>query len=206
MKRVVFYSFVLAMMCGCSLQTTVAANTQYRFEAAPQMQNYSSRACRNDLLQLKNINAYEPMTNRSIYYQVGDLKLASYSESNWEEAPFKTVELSFIRSIRDTKIFKDVLLSRSAAKPDFILEYSIEEFMQHFDENMRSSYATVKIHFALLENKNSRLLYSTTIEKRVPSSALNALGGVKALQLALSDVMWQTNIWLDTQCQKEPEL
>ena len=68
---------------------------------------------------------------------------------------------------------------------------------------MKSSYVTVKIHFALLENDNSKLLYATTIEKKVPSSSLDAQGGVKALQAALNDVMQQTNMWLNNQCQKE---
>ena len=205
MKRAVFYSLVLVLISGCSLQTKVAANTQYRVEVASQSQNYSSTSCKNDLLQLKNINSYDPITDRSIYYQIGDLKLASYSESNWESAPFKTVELSLVSGIRDSKLFKDVISSRSTAKPDFILEYSVEEFIQHFSEDMKSSYSTVRIHFALLESKNSKLLYSTTIEKKVPSSSLNALGAVKALQSALNDLLQQTNVWLNERCQKEFE-
>ncbi len=203
MNRIFFYSLVLMALSGCSLQTKVPASTQYRLQVASVIQDYNASSCKDDVLQLKNIVSYDPIVGRSIYYQVGDLNIANYALSNWEAAPFKTMELSLVSSIRDSKIFKDVLLSKSGVKPDFILEYSVGEFIQHFSEDMKSSYVTVKIHFALLENDNSKLLYSTTIEKKVPSSSLDALGGIKALQSALSDVMVQTNVWLNNRCQKE---
>jgi ABC-type uncharacterized transport system auxiliary subunit len=202
MKSIIFYSLVLLFVSGCSLQTKVAAHTQYRLQVSPQTQSFSASTCKENVLQLKNIISYDPIATRSIYYQVGDLKLASYSESNWESPLFKTVESSLISNMRDAKIFKDVISSHSSAKPDFILEYSVTEFIQHFSEDMNRSYATVKIHFALLENKNSKLLYSTDIEKKVPSATLDAEGGVKALQEALGDASKDANIWLNVQCEK----
>ena len=203
MKRVFLYSFVLVLFAGCSLQTTIPAKTQYKLQVTSQTQEYNATACKDDVLGLRNVVSYDPIMDRSIYYQVGALNIATYSESNWESAPFKTVGLSLISSVRDSKIFKDAFLSSSFVKPDIILEYSVGEFMQHFNEDMKSSYATVNIHFALLDRKDSKLLYSTTIEKKVPSSSLDALGGVKALQSALNDVMMQTNQWLNARCQKE---
>lgn len=203
MKKVFLYSLVLILFTGCSLQTTVPPKTQFKLQAIPQTQEYNATACKEDVLGLRNVVSYDPIMDRSIYYQIGDLNIATYSESNWDAAPFKTVGLSLISTIRKSKIFKDAFLSSSFVKPDIILEYSIGEFIQHFSKDMKSSYATVNIHFALLESKDSKLLYSTTIEKRVPASSLDALGGVKALQSALNDVMIQMNVWLNTRCQKE---
>lgn len=203
MKRVFLYSLVLVLFGGCSLQMTIPPKTQYKFQIPSQTQEYNATACKDDVLGLRNVVSYDPIMNRSIYYQVGELTIATYSESNWEAAPFKTIGLSLISSIRDSKIFKDAFLASSFVKPDIILEYSVGEFMQHFSEDMKSSYATVNIHFALLDRKNSKLLYSTTIEKKVPASSLDALGGVKALQSALNDVLMQTNLWLNARCQKE---
>lgn len=203
MKKIFLYSLVVFIISGCSLQTTVPASMQYRLQVPSVVKDYNASSCKNDVLQLKNIVSYDPIMGRSIYYQRGDLNVESYALSNWEAAPYKILELSLVSSVRDTKIFKDVLLAKSSAKPDYILEYSVGEFIQHFSEDMKSSYVTVKIHFALLENKDSKLLYATTIEKKVPSSSLDAQGGVKALQEALNDVMQQTNMWLNNQCQKE---
>jgi ABC-type uncharacterized transport system auxiliary subunit len=203
MKKVFLYSLVLLLFGGCSLQTRIPAKTQYKLQMPSQTQEYNATACKDDVLGLRNVVSYDPIMDRSIYYQVGELNIATYSESNWEAAPFKTVGLSLISSIRESKIFKDAFLSSSFVKPDIILEYNVGEFIQHFSEDMKSSYVTVNIHFALLERKDSKLLYSTTIEKKVPVSSLDALGGVKALQSALNDVLMQTNLWLNTKCQKE---
>ena len=203
MKRVFLYSLVLLLFAGCSLQTTIPVKTQYKLQIPSQTQEYNATACKDDVLGLRNVVSYDPIMDRSIYYQVGELNIATYSESNWEAAPFKTVGLSLISSIRGSKIFKDAFLSSSFVKPDIILEYNVGEFIQHFSEDMKSSYATVNIHFALIKSKDSKLLYSTTIEKRVPASSLDALGGVKALQSALNDVLMQTNLWLNARCQKE---
>lgn len=202
MKSILFYSLILLFGSGCSLQTKVAANTQYRLQVKEQTKDFSDTSCKEHVLQLKNIISYDPIATRSMYYQIGDLKLASYSESNWESPLFKTVESSLIGNMRDANIFKDVVVSRSSAKPDFILEYSIGEFIQHFSEDMNSSYATVKIHYALLDNKSLKLLYSNNIEKKIPSPTLDAEGGVKALQEALGDVINDTNVWLNAECTK----
>ena len=202
MKKILFYTLILLFVSGCSLQTKVAAHTQYRLQTTKQTQVFAATSCKEDLLGLKNIISYDPIATRSIYYQVGENELASYSESNWESPLFKTVESSLISNLRDANIFKDVVVSRSFAKPDYILEYSVGEFIQHFSEDMKSSYVLVNIHFTLLDNKTSKLLYTTTIEKKIPAKTLDAKGGVIALQEALGEVMKDTNIWLNTQCEK----
>ncbi len=202
MKKLLFFTLILLFASGCSLQTKVGAHTQYRLKTPPQQESFVATKCKDDVLVLKNIINYDPLTSRSITYQVGDLKLASYADSNWESPLFKTLDAVLLSNIRETKIFKDAIASRSSAKADFILEYSVGEFIQHFSEDMNSSYALVNFHVALLDVTSSKLLYASTIEKKIPSQTLDAQGGVTALQEALGAVMEETNIWLHTQCQK----
>lgn len=202
MKKILFFTLLLGLFSGCSLQTKVAAHTQYRLQHPPQTGSFTATTCKDDVLALKNILTDDATASRSIMYQVGDFKLASYADSNWESPLFKTLESLLLLNTRETKIFKDVVTSRSLAKADFTLEYSVGEFTQHFSEDMNSSYASVNVHLALLDNTSSKLLYATTIEKKIPSQTLNAQGGVLALQEALSAVMQESDVWLHERCEK----
>lgn len=194
---------ILALLVtGCSLQTKVASSTQYRLDITPNDRNFTSLTCKDDILQLKNISNYDVIQSRSIYYKVGDYKLFAYTQSNWEEAPSKTIQNELISALRDTAIFKDVITNRSVAKSNYILEYDVEDFVQHYKEDLNSSYVSAKVHFSIIENNSSKLLYSTTIQKELPTDSNDAFGGVKALRAVLKDLLGQTSLWLDERCQK----
>lgn len=200
--KILIYALIVLFFGGCSLQTKVAASTQYRMEVSPDDANYTALTCKDNLLQLKSISSYDPLQSRSIYYQVGEYKLFAYSQSNWEEVPSKTIQNELISALRDTKIFKDVVTNRSLAKPDYILEYDVEDFMQHYNEDLSHSYVTAKLHLSLIENNSSKLLYATTIQKRLDTDSNDAFGGVKALKSVLKDLIHDTSVWLDVRCQK----
>jgi cholesterol transport system auxiliary component len=202
MRKIFFYALAALAFTGCSLQTKVAANTQYRLDIPVEKKEFSALTCKDNLLQLKNIGSNDVILGRSIYYKVGDYKFYSYAQSNWEEAPSKTIQEALLQHFREIHIFKEIITNRSSAKPEYILEYSVEDFIQHFSEDTNSSYADVKIHYAIIENKSSKLLYSTTIQKRVDADSQDAFGGVKALRVALRDVIAQSSAWLDERCQK----
>ncbi|MBU1883977.1 membrane integrity-associated transporter subunit PqiC [bacterium] len=203
MKRVFLYSFIVLFISGCSLQTLVGANNTYQFDIKDDPQHYSSAGCKKYVLQVKNIDSYNPILSRSIYYSIGDYELATYSKSNWQEIPSKTIKSSLIQALRDTKIFNDVVSNRSSVQPDYVLEYSVEDFMQYFSEDMKSSDVDVKIHFKFIDYRSSKLLYSTTIEKKLPSASLDAIGGVKSISSALDDVVKQSSLWLDERCKED---
>lgn len=200
--KIVLFTLLVLLLGGCSLQTKVPTSTQYRLDIAPDRGSYKSFTCKDNLLQLKNISTYNVIQDRSIYYQVGEYKLFAYSQSNWEEVPYKTIQNDLISALRDTQIFKDVMTNRSVAKSQYVLEYDVQDFVQHYTEDLNSSYVSVKIHFSLLENNSSKLLYSTTIDKKITTDSNDALGGVKALREALKSIMQDASLWLDERCQK----
>ncbi len=203
MKRVLFYVFIMMFISGCSFHTIVGASNEYALDITQDAQEYNSTNCKEYVLQVKNIDTYNPILSRSIYYSVGDYELFTYTKSNWQEAPFKSIKAAMIKSLRGTGIFKDVVSNRSSVEPDYVLEYSVENLMQYFDEDMNSAFVDVKIHFSFMNYKTSKLLYSTTIDKKIPSSSLDAIGGVKSISKALNDVIGENAMWLDGICQKE---
>lgn len=203
MKRVFLYSFILLFLSGCSFQTLVGANSKYQFDIKDDLQQYSSVGCKKYVLQVKNIDSYNPILSRSIYYSVGDYELATYSKSNWQENPSKSIKSSLIQAFRKTNLFNDVVSNLSSVEPDYVLEYSVEDFIQYFSEDMKSSDVDVKIHFSLINYKSSKLLNSVTIKKRLSSASLDVIGGVKAISSALDDVIKQSSLWLDERCKEE---
>lgn len=203
MNKVLFYSFVLVFISGCSFQSIVGASNEYRLDTKEDTKSYSSAGCKEYVLQVKNIDTYNPILSRSIYYSVGDYELLTYTKSNWQDIPSKTIKASIVKELRDTGIFKEVVSNRSSVEPDYLLEYSVESFIQHFSEDMKSSEVDVKIHFSLMNYKTSRLLFSTTIEKKLPSASFDAIGGIKSLSNALNDVLKENDQWLDGICKEE---
>ncbi|WP_345993532.1 ABC-type transport auxiliary lipoprotein family protein [Sulfurimonas sp. HSL-1716] len=203
MMRIFFYGLVLIFISGCSFQTVVSASNEYKIDVGNKIGRYDSTGCKGYVLRVKNVESYTHIKSRSIYYGVGDYELSTYTKSNWQEAPFKSIKHSIIKELRESKIFKDIVSNRSSVQPDYVLEYSVENFIQRFSEDMKSSTVEVKIHFSLINYKTSKLLYSTTIEKKLPSASLDAIGGVKAISRALGDVIEQDTLWLNDRCKED---
>ena len=203
MKRVLPYIFLAFLGTGCSFQTTVPAKNEYRLDVKTLREVYSSKECQTKVLQVVNIDSYDPVQSRGIYYAIGDYELFTYSKSNWQGIPSKAIKNALITALRQSGIFKDAASNRSNVQADLVLEYSVEDFMQYFTTDLKESKVTVKIHFSLLDAKNSKLLASNTIEQTLPSDTLDAIGGVKALSRALGEVLKENTTWLDTTCKKE---
>jgi hypothetical protein len=72
--------------------------------------------------------------------------------------------------------------------------------MQYYTKDNNSSYVKVIFSFALVRVKDVKALDSIVIEKELSSDSLNAEGGVKSLNKALSEVLVETNLWLSKAC------
>jgi cholesterol transport system auxiliary component len=144
-----------------------------------------SKSFINTKLQTLNMN-----------YAQGDKKVYIYSKSMWAELPSEMVTAKIVKLLQDKKIFKVVQTSKSRSKTDIILETNIEDFMQYFDDELKTSYVNVSITFTLIDTKTNKVIASKNFESRVVSSSLDALGGVEALSKALSEVLQKSSIWL----------
>ena len=72
--------------------------------------------------------------------------------------------------------------------------------MQYFEQENEKSYVEVVVTFNLLNTKNSKSLSHSTFSARVDTGSADAQGGVIALNLGLSKVLYETNIWLNGVC------
>jgi ABC-type uncharacterized transport system auxiliary subunit len=101
-----------------------------------------------------------------------------------------------VKSLREQKIFANVLLEQSRAKSEYLLEVSVEDFEQYFSEDEKKSWAKVVLHYNLIDLKNSRVVASHTFFAKQDVQQLNALGGEKTLEVLLTQVVQKSGDWL----------
>ena len=202
-KKWFYISCCMLFFTGCSLQQVLPAQAQYDLSVTKSEKIYKQSPCKKYVLKVRALDENVLTASDSIYYMVGKYKINSYTESKWSQMPGHSINALVIQSLRRSNIFEDVQSKRSFANADLILQYDVEDFMQYFSEDLKSSYVKVKIHFSLIDPKDGRLLHSITQSERVEASSLDAFGGVKALSTALGDVLDKNVQWVYDMCQKE---
>jgi TonB-dependent SusC/RagA subfamily outer membrane receptor len=88
----------------------------------------------------------------------------------------------------------------SAGRSEYILESSIEEFIQYFSKDSKNSYISIVISFTLVDTKSSVPVDSITLQKKVRVDEMSAKGGVRAFNKGLNELLQENNRWLNEVC------
>lgn len=184
-------------LSGCV--TIKAPMTEYRIEASAQT-NVASKGCKEKSLKIMDAFSPNALMTLNMEYAESDGKVFSYTESRWQESPKDVVTMELLKSIRASKIFLSVDTAKSRSKSNYILETNLEEFLQFFSKDMKSSYADVVMSFSLIDTKTNSVVAHKTLSARVEAKSADAKGGVEALQSALSKVLQENIAWLDEVC------
>lgn len=192
-------TLIAILLQGC-LSTTIPPKSEYRINPIVENQESTVNGCRNNSLKIARAFSANSLLSQSMHYAEGNSKEYIYSESKWSTVPNKAITSEFLTLIRDSKLFKGVQTSKSRSRSDVILEINIEDFMQYFNEGSSKSYANVLISLSLINAKNNRVFASQTFETKVDIKSLDANGGVDGLNKALSEVLVDTNRWLEKVC------
>ena len=138
--------------------------------------------------------------SQKMRYVQGDYKEFSFTKSEWTQSPNASISDELLKSIRDTEIFKSVNSYKSRSKSNLILETNVEDFMQYFSEDSKTSYVNIELSVTLIDAMELSPISSTTFTKRVNVKSVNAKGGVEALNKALSELLVDVNNWLELEC------
>ena len=198
MYKIIFVAITLFLLSGCS--TIHAPMTEFRVNPTLKIITSDSTQCLDKSLKVAQSFSTSSIMSRKMNYAQGLQKQFVYSESQWADSPNRTINEQIVKLIRDTKLFKSVLTSKSRSKSDLILEINIEDFMQYFSEDSSESYAEATISLSLIESDTNSVIASKTFDSRVDAKSLDAHGGVEALNSALEDILAQTNSWLSGVC------
>jgi len=190
--------FTTLIFIGCS--HTIPPKVEYRINSQIQGEPFTQSSC--VAMSLKIAKAFTSSTLRSqdISYRVGDSKQYSYSTALWSVTPDKAITSEFLSLVRDSQLFKSVQTSKSRSSSDIILELNIEDFMQYFNDSATSSYVNTVISLSLINVQTNTVFATQTFRKKIVVNELNSNAGVDALNIALKEVLVQSNIWLGRIC------
>lgn len=153
----------------------------------------------------KDIKVAKPFSDPSLVryemrYTKGNIQEFPYSQSQWANTPADMIYASEVELIRKLQLFKSVQVSNSKTKNDLLLETNIDDFMQYFDANVTSSYARVMMTFTLVNTATHEVIKTKTFISKKDAKTLDAEGGVRALNAALSSVLQNAGEWLKEVC------
>ena len=181
------------IMAGCT--TSVPAVTQYKLQQNPsriQQRDVTNRVT----LKVLKTSSDTILMNTKMWYSSHNLESNIYHHSQWVLSPTTMVSEALLEHIKTSHLFKDVIGYGSRADSDYVLESHLDEFIQYFSDDMKSSYVIVKLSVTLLQKQPKKLLGTQTFYAKVDVQTLDASGGVKALNEALERVLQKVIIWL----------
>lgn len=190
--------FLMFLFSGCTVTKPLVF--EYRISPEVKIDTYKCTLCTTNSLKVRKVYSSTSLMSKKMRYAEDGYKEFSFSESQWAQSPNKAISAQIVKSIKTTNIFASVHGFKSHVKSDYILESNLEDFMQYFTDNEGKSYVMISLAMTLIDTKTGKSLSSQNFTKRVEVLDLNAEGGVKALNIGLSDVLQKTNQWLSKVC------
>lgn len=196
--KIVSVVIALMLLSGCSI--TQRYKEAYRLQTNHSFTPQNAELCRDKTIKVSQSFSKSTLMTREMRYIEGEYNEYIFSESEWSQSPNSAITQEITQSLRSWGIFGSVQGYRSRSKSDYILESSVEDFMQYFSRDLKSSFVNVVIHFTLVNAADSQVLKSFTFSKKIDVATVDAKGGVVALNQALSEILHEKNIWLSEVC------
>ena len=163
-------------------------------------QNSSMGSCNKHSLKVLQSFSASSLMSTKMHYILGNYKRESFTQSQWAESPNRAITNRILSMLQSSKIFNTVQVSKSRTKSDFYLETNIEDFIQYFSEDEKSSFVNVVITMTLIDTKTNSILKSKTFKEEVKVLSMDAQGGVIALNSALTKILVESQKWIVGVC------
>lgn len=196
--RAIVIIFGILLLSGCT--TIKPPVTEYRVVVESSKIDNAADGCREKSLKIAQAFSSNSLMSLNMDYTESNNKVFSYSQAQWQESPNDLVTSQLLKNIRDSGLFSTVQTSKSRSKSSLILETNIEEFMQFYSKDMKSSYAEITITLTLIDAKTNGVVLAKTFNSKVEAKTLDAQGGAEALSTALSEIISQNIGWLNGVC------
>ncbi len=189
----------LFLFLGCTTKVPVA--TKYKIDSIIDIKAAKNSTCLDDSLKIMQSFSSNMLMSSDMYYVEDKNKIYAYSLAQWAKTPNRTVSSEYFKMLRELKIFKAVLDSKSRTKTTLILESKLEDYMQYFEYNFSKSYVIVSINLTLVDAVTSKVIATKVFKSKVDVNSMDAEGGVEAFNIALSEVLKNSSFWFISQCQ-----
>lgn len=196
--KLLYIVLAVFTLTGCS--TTIPSVAEYRISTQENSKSFTQSSCSDKSLKVAQAFSSSSLMTLNMNYGQGPHKRFVYTQSQWAESPNSAITAEILKSIKSTKLFKSVQVSKSRSNNNLLLETSIEDFMQYFSEDEKSSYANVIINLSLIDTSSNRVVATKTFDSKVEVLTIDADGGVVALNQALENTFLESVEWFGDVC------
>jgi len=196
--KIVLITLALFILTGCTV--TKPHVLSYRIAPLLNQEEIANSSCKEKSLKVSQVFTSRGLKSKKMHYVETNYKEFNYTESGWSNTPNKAISKNLLASIRASGLFSSVNSASSRSKSDLYLETTVEEFLQFYNIENKSSHVEVRLSFSLINLKDNSIVDSKVISRTIKTDTLNAEGGVVALNKALTEVLSETNEWLSKVC------
>lgn len=197
MKYIIIIIAIL-LLSGCT--TVKPSITEYKIAANNSNIKSNVEGCKDETLKIAQAFSPSSLMSLKMDYAQDDSKVFSYSQAHWSESPNHSITISILKEIRDANFFKNVQISKSRSKGSWILEIHIEDFLQYYTKDLKESSVKAVISLTFIDAKTNEIIASKTFSSIVNTNTLDASGGARALNSALTGILTQNIQWLNEVC------
>jgi len=189
---------IMVLFTGCTV--SVPPVSEYRIDAGESEISFKQMSCSDKSLRVSQVFSSSSLMSKKMQYAHGNYKQNNYSESQWAQSPSRALTSEILKSVRSSELFSSVLSYKTRSRSHYLLESSVEDFMQYFSEDEKSSYVRVAIVMSLVESRSGKVVSSQRFLIKKETKSADAKGGVEALNAALKELLAESNKWLSRAC------
>jgi len=189
---------MMVIFTGCTVN--VPHISEYRIDAGESETVFTQKSCSDKSLRVSQVFSSSSLMSKKMKYAHGSYIQNDYSESQWALSPSRALTSEILKSVRSSELFSSVLSYKTRSRSNYMLESSVEDFMQYFSEDEKNSYVRVAIVMSLVESKSGEVVSSERFIVKKETKSSDAKGGVEALNAALKELLSQSNKWLSEEC------
>ena len=198
MKYILIF-LTLFLFLGCSTKNPVA--TKYKIYSDVDIKQIKNSTCLNESLKVMQSFSSNMLMSSEMHYVEDKNKVYAYASAQWAKTPNRTVSDEYFKTLRKLNIFKAVVDSKSRTNTTWILESKLEDFMQYYEDDFLASFVIVSINITLINSRTSEVIATKLFNSKVNTKTINAEGGVKAYDVALKEILYDSSQWFIKQCQ-----
>lgn len=189
-KGIILASVLL--LSGCSMKSsemkTYGLNPDLNFSKLP----YA--AYRDKSVKIAYPTNIKGKSSSSIYFSYSKIDEGKYQNAIWTSSNGQLLINSIIRSLEKGGVFKTVIDYTSLGNTDYLLESEVYDFYHKVRKGI--SVSVLSIRFDLIDTDYNRLVKSKRFTYEVPTQTVDALGYVKATNIALDKMSIDLVRWL----------
>jgi len=194
MNRVVKIVILTGMLLlsGCAMKSsemrTYSLNPDLNFS------KLSHAVYRDKSIKIAYPTNIKGKTSSSIYFSYSKIEEGKYQNAIWNSSNSQLLINGIIRALEKGAVFKTVVDYTSLANTDYLLESEVYDFYHKVRKNL--SISVLSIRFDLIDADYNRLVKSRKFTYEIPTKTVDALGYVKATNIALEKLTVDLVKWL----------